>query len=111
MTQIHKMDGRTVGESVAFMQQELHEAGVHHRLEVIDCIMVQLSMTAAEREFGVIQTDKACRTEVKQIHMRKIFVPKHWEELTFKQKNTILELFIFILSLFKRIQAVLIKGG
>ena len=30
MTQILEMDGRTVEESVAFMQQELHEAGEHH---------------------------------------------------------------------------------
>ena len=54
MTQILEMDGRTVEESVAFMQQELHEAGEHHRPEVIGCIMVQLSMKAAEREFGAI---------------------------------------------------------
>ena len=54
MTQILKMDGNTVEESVAFMQRELHEAGVHHRPEVIGRTMVQLSMKAAEREFGVI---------------------------------------------------------
>ena len=90
------MDGRTVEESVAFMQRELHEAGEHHRPEVIGRIMVQLSMKAAVREFGVIQTDKACRTEVEQIHMRNIFVPKHWEELTPKQKSNILESFILV---------------
>ena len=30
MTQIVQLDGRTVEESVAFMQQELQEAGEHH---------------------------------------------------------------------------------
>jgi hypothetical protein len=50
MTQILEMDGNTVEESMAFMQQELHEAGEHHRPEVIGCTMVQLSMKAAERE-------------------------------------------------------------
>ena len=42
MTQIVKLDGSTVKESVAFMQQELQEAGEHHRPEVIGRKMVQL---------------------------------------------------------------------
>ena len=90
------MDGNTVEESVAFMKQELCEAAEHHRPEVIGRTMVQLSMKAAEREFGVIRTDKACRAEVNQIHMRNSFVPKHWEELTPKQKSNILESFIVV---------------
>ncbi len=56
MTQIVKLDGRTSKELVAFMQQELQEAGDHHWLEVIGCIMVQMSMKVAEREFGVVRT-------------------------------------------------------
>ena len=79
MTQIVQLDGRTVKDLVAFMQQELHEAGEHHWPEVIGRIMVQLSMKAAEREFGVVPTTKACRFEVEQIHMQNIFVPKHWD--------------------------------
>ena len=58
--------------------------------------MVQLSIKAAEREFGAIRTDNACWAEVKQIHMRNSFVPKHWEELTPKKKSNILESFIFV---------------
>ena len=77
MMQIVKLDGNTIKESVAFMQQELQEAGEHHRSEVIRRIMVQLLMKAAEREFGLARTTKACRIEVEQIHMRNIFVPKH----------------------------------
>ena len=49
MTQIVKLDGNTVKELVAFMQQELSKAGEHHRPEVIRQIMVQLSMKAAEK--------------------------------------------------------------
>ena len=64
MTQIVQLDGRTIAESVAFMQQELQEAGEHHRPEVIGRIMVQLSMKAAEREFGVVWTQKSFRIEV-----------------------------------------------
>ena len=74
MTQIVKLDGRTVEESVAFMQQKLHEAGDHHRPEVIGRIMLQLSMKAVERHFGVVWTEKACRVELEQIHMHNIFV-------------------------------------
>ena len=96
MTQILEMDGNTVEESVAFMQAELSEAGEHHRPDVIGIIMAQLSLKAAEREFGVIRTDKACRAEVKQLHMRNTFVPKHWDELTPKQQGNILESFIFV---------------
>ncbi len=55
MTQIVQMDG-SVEESISFMQQELREAGEHHRPEVIGMIMVQLSMKAAEKEFGVERT-------------------------------------------------------
>ena len=79
MTQIIKLDGCTVKELVAFMQQQLMEAGEHQQPEVIGSIVVQLSMKA---EFGVARTEKACRVKLEQIHMRKIFVPKHWEDLT-----------------------------
>ena len=96
MTQIVQLDGRTVEELVAFMQQELQEAGEHHRPEVIGRIMVQLLMKAVEREFGLVQTTKACRIEVEQIHMQNIFVPKHWDELTPKQKGSVLDSFIFV---------------
>ena len=58
MTQIFQLDGRTVKEMVAFMQQQLQEAGEHHQPEVIGRIMVQLSMKAVEREFGLVQLQK-----------------------------------------------------
>jgi hypothetical protein len=53
MAQIVQMDG-SVEESISFMQRELSGAGDHHRPEVIGAIMVQLSMKAAEKEFGLI---------------------------------------------------------
>ncbi len=58
--------------------------------------MVQLSMKTAEKEFGVVQTTKACRIKVEQIHMQNIFVPKCWDELALKQKGNVLESFIFV---------------
>jgi hypothetical protein len=95
MAQIEQMNG-TAEELILFMQRELSEAGEHHRPEVIGMIMVQLSMKAAEKEFGVERKKKACRIEFKQIHMRNIFVPKQWDNLTTKQKGRILEAFIFV---------------
>ncbi len=74
MAQIEHMKG-TVKESILFMQRELSDAGEHHWPEVIGAIMVQLSMKAAEKVFGVERKKKACRLEFKQIHMRNIFVP------------------------------------
>jgi len=52
MAQIVQMDG-LVEELISFMQRELSKAGEHHRPEVIGMIMVQLSMQAAMKEFGV----------------------------------------------------------
>ncbi len=89
------MDG-TVEELISFMQQELSKAGEHHRPEVIGAIMAQLSMKAAEQEFGVERKKKACRLKVEQIQMKNIFVIKHWDNLTLKQNSTILESFIFV---------------
>ena len=60
----------------------MSEAGEHHWPEVIGAIMVQLSMKAVEREFDVESTKKACRLKVEQIHMQKIFLPMHWDDLT-----------------------------
>ncbi len=51
------MDG-TVEESISFMQRELSETGEHHQPEVIGAIMAQLSMKAAEKEFGAERTKK-----------------------------------------------------
>jgi hypothetical protein len=68
MAQIEQMCG-SVEESITFMQRELEVAGEHHRPDVIRRIMVQLSMKAAEKEFGLDRTKKACRLEVEQIHM------------------------------------------
>ena len=95
MAQIKQMNGM-VKESISFMQRELSKPCEHHRPEVIGAIMVQLSMKAAERKFGVERTKKACRLKVEQIHMQNIFVPKHWDDLTLKQRGWILEAFIFV---------------
>jgi hypothetical protein len=91
-----KLDGKLAEDARAFMQQELREPGEHHRPEVAVAMMVQLSMKAATIKFGAIRTNKACMKEIKQIHLRDCFVPKHYEKLTPQQKGQILEAFIFV---------------
>jgi len=88
--------GMTTNEARAFMGHRLQEAGAHHRPEVVVSLMVQLSMKAAAVKFGEVRTNKACMKEIKQIHMRDTFVPKHWSELTTQQKTQVLEAFIFV---------------
>jgi len=58
--------------------------------------MVQLSLKAAEAKFGAVWTKNAALAEVKQIHMRNTFDPKHWSELTPKQKEQVLKAFMFV---------------
>jgi riboflavin synthase len=56
------------------------------------------TVVAAEAKFGAVQMKKAAIAELKQIHMRNTFDPKHWDwsELTPKQKEEVLEAFMFV---------------
>ena len=57
-----------------------------------------MSVKQATKKFGVDWTTKACVAEIKQIHMRKKFVPKHRHELTPKQQERMVEAFIFLIE-------------
>ena len=50
----------------------------------------------ATKKIGVDWTTKACVAEIKQILVRKTFVPKHRHELTPKQRERMVEAFIFL---------------
>ena len=39
---------------------------------------------------------KLCKVEMKQIHTRNRFKPKHWHELTKSQLSKIVESFLFL---------------
>ena len=91
-----RLKDKSADDARAYMQQELWEAGEHHQPEVMGVMMVQLSMKAATTKFGVTRTDQACKKEIKQIHLRDTFVPKHYHELLPQQKQRILEAFIFV---------------
>jgi hypothetical protein len=60
-------------------------------------IMAQLSMKAAIKKWGE-KAKFAISKEMKQLHWRNSYVPKHYHTLTKKQKDQLLE----SLSLLKR---------
>jgi hypothetical protein len=57
--------------------------------------MAQLSMKAAIKKWGE-QAKVAISKEMKQLHWRNSYKPRHWHILTKKQKEQILESHIFI---------------
>jgi Reverse transcriptase (RNA-dependent DNA polymerase) len=62
---------------------------------VVAAITTQLSMKAGIKQRGKPSSD-ACKAEMYQLHMRETFEPLKWEDLTTKQKKTILESHLFI---------------
>ena len=58
--------------------------------------MAHMSVKQATKAFGRDRTNQACVKELKQIHMRNTFVPKHRHKLTTKQKARMVESLIFL---------------
>jgi len=69
--------------------------GAHRKADVVGMIMAQLSMKAAIKKWGQ-EAEYAMTKEMKQLHWRNSYKPKHWHELTKKQKEQILESHIFV---------------
>jgi hypothetical protein len=61
----------------------------------VSFIMAQLSMKAVIKKWGQ-EAEYAITKEMKQLHWRESYKPKHWHELTKKQKEQILETHIFV---------------
>jgi hypothetical protein len=60
-----------------FVQEDFYQA----ESDVVAAVMTQLSLKSGLKEWG----DKAyaaVESEMKQLHFRNIFKPKHWSELT-----------------------------
>ncbi len=72
--------------SMAQMLVKLMPNGVHRRADVVGMIMAQLSMKAAIKKWG-LEAEYAIRKEMKQLHWRDSYKPKHWHGLTKKQKK------------------------
>jgi hypothetical protein len=57
--------------------------------------MMQLSLNAGLKEWGE-ESFTAAQYEMKQLHFRKMFKPKHWRELSQVQRQTVLESHMFL---------------
>ena len=74
-----------------FVQEDFYQA----EPDVVAAIMTQLSLKVGLREWG----DKAyvaAHSEMKQLHLRDTFKPKHWSELSPAQRQTVLESHMFL---------------
>ena len=74
-----------------FVQEDFYQADP----DVVGAIMTQLSLKAGLREWGD-RARLAAHSEMKQLHFRETFKPKHWRELTHEQRQTVLESHMFL---------------
>ena len=87
--------GMTATESI--QEKELELMGVNDgNKAAMGVILTNMSITQSIAKLGFKPTMKSSKAEMKQIHMRDSFVPKHYCELTPKQKARMVESFIFL---------------
>ncbi len=96
LTQIAaSLKGSNHAMPMAQMSVKLMSKGAHRKADVVGMIMAQLSMKAAIKKWGQ-EAEYDIMKEMKQLHWRDLYKPKHWHELTKKQKEQILESHIFV---------------
>jgi hypothetical protein len=78
-------------DSHMFVQEDFYQA----EPDVVAAIMTQLSLKAGLKEWGE-EAFMTAQSEMKQLHFRKTFKPKHWQELSQVQQQTVLESHMFI---------------
>jgi hypothetical protein len=74
-----------------FVQADFYQA----ELDVMAAIMKQLSLNAVLKEWRE-EAFTAAQSEMKQLHFRNTFKPKHWWELSQVQWQTVLESHMFL---------------
>jgi hypothetical protein len=80
----------------AQMSVKLMSPGAHRWADVIGMIMAQLSTKKAAIKKWGNEAKFAISKEMKQLHWRNSYTPRHWHSLTKKQKEQILESHIFV---------------
>jgi len=96
LTQIAaSLEGSKHAMSMAQMSVKLMLKVAHRKADVVGMTMAQLSMKAAIKKWGQ-EAEYAITKEMKQLHWRDSCKPKHWHELTKKQKEQIVESHIFV---------------
>jgi hypothetical protein len=78
-------------DSHMFVQEDFYQAGP----DVVAAIMTQLSLKAGLKKWGE-EAFMAAQSEMKQLHFRNTFNPKHWRELSQVQRHTVLESHVFL---------------
>jgi hypothetical protein len=63
--------------------------------DVVAAIMTQLSLNAGLKEWGD-RAFTAARFEMKQLHLRNTFKPKHWRDLSQVQRQRVMESHMFL---------------
>jgi hypothetical protein len=83
--------------SITRMSVKLMINGVCRNVDTVGMIMAQLSLKAAIKKWGD-KAKYAVTAEMKQLHWRNSYKPKHWCELSKRQKekHAILESHIFV---------------
>jgi hypothetical protein len=74
-----------------FVQEDFYQA----EPDVVAAIMMQLSLKEGSKEWGE-EAFMAAQSEMKQLHFRNTFKPKHWRELRQVQRQTLLESHMFL---------------
>jgi hypothetical protein len=74
-----------------FVQENFYQA----EPDVVASIMTQLSLKASLKEWEE-EAFMAAQFEMKQLHLRNTFKPKHWRELSQVQQETVLESCMFL---------------
>ena len=78
-------------DSHMFVQPAFYQADP----DVVAAIMTQLSLKAGLKEWGT-EAYESAYSEMKQLHFRNTFKPKHWRDLTAEQKAMVLESHMFL---------------
>jgi hypothetical protein len=92
-----QMFGMTMTESIRHMEEEMVSMGIDDRDEIaMGVILTNMSIKKSIAKLGFEPTMKSSLAEMKQIHMRDSFVPKHFRELTPKQIARMVESFLFL---------------
>jgi hypothetical protein len=74
-----------------FVQEDFYQA----EPDVVAAIMTQLSLKAGLKEWGE-EAFMAAQSKMKQLHFRNTLKPKHWQELSQVQRQTVLESHMFL---------------
>jgi len=74
-----------------FVQEDFYQ----HEPDVVAMVMTQLALKSGLKEWGE-DAYSAAVSEMKQLHFRDTFKPKHWKELSELQRKTVLESHMFL---------------